>query len=195
MAWRHADGWRAGRGPAAGVLVLDSPGGSAGAAANAKRVMPSSASRSAGSIDNPYSSLTAMTRSATHASGPRCPGAPVVSDSGGRGPRRARPGADARAAPWGVRVQRRVTCSPPAGRPWHRREVVLGDDHVRGLGHRDGGHRGRGAARDAGGNPSAAAVQFSIVADLTPVPALPVIGTLALALVLLVGGARRWTAS
>ena len=32
-----------------------------------------------------------------------------------------------------------------------------------------------GAARDAGGNPSAAAVQFSIVADLTPVPALPVI--------------------
>ena len=33
-----------------------------------------------------------------------------------------------------------------------------------------------GAARDAGGNPSAAAVQFSIVADLTPVPALPVTG-------------------
>ena len=50
-----------------------------------------------------------------------------------------------------------------------------------------------GAARDAGGNPSAAAVQFSIVADLTPVPALPVIGALALAL--LGGGARRRTAS
>ena len=44
-------------------------------------------------------------------------------------------------------------------------------------------------------NPSAAAVQFSIVADLTPVPALPVIGALALALLLLGGGARRRTAS
>lgn len=32
-----------------------------------------------------------------------------------------------------------------------------------------------GAAQDGAGNPSAAAVQFSIVADLTPVPALPVI--------------------
>ena len=53
-----------------------------------------------------------------------------------------------------------------------------------------------GAARDAGGNPSAAAaVQFSIIADLTPVPALPVIGALALALLLLGGGARRRTAS
>ena len=52
-----------------------------------------------------------------------------------------------------------------------------------------------GAARDAGGNPSAAAVQFSIVADLTPVPALPVIGALALALLLLGGGARRRRAS
>ena len=40
------------------------------------------------------------------------------------------------------------------------------------------------------GNPSAAAVQFSIVADLTPVPVLPVIGAIALALLLLVGGAR-----
>ena len=40
-----------------------------------------------------------------------------------------------------------------------------------------------GAAQDGDVNPSAAAVQFSIVADLTPVPALPVIGTLALALV------------
>ena len=46
-----------------------------------------------------------------------------------------------------------------------------------------------GAARDAGGNPSAAAVQFSIVADVTPGPALPVIGALALALLLLGGGA------
>ena len=52
-----------------------------------------------------------------------------------------------------------------------------------------------GAAQDGAGNPSAAAVQFSIVADLTPVPALPVIGALALALLLLGGGARRRTAS
>ena len=52
-----------------------------------------------------------------------------------------------------------------------------------------------GAAQDVAGNPSAAAVQFSIVADLTPVPALPVIGALALALLLLGGGARRRTAS
>ena len=52
-----------------------------------------------------------------------------------------------------------------------------------------------GAAQDGAGNPSAAAVQFSIVADLTPVPALPVIGSLALALLLLGGGARRRTAS
>ena len=52
-----------------------------------------------------------------------------------------------------------------------------------------------GAARDAGGNPSAAAVQFSIVADLTPVPALPVIGAVALAPLLLGGGARRRTPS
>ena len=52
-----------------------------------------------------------------------------------------------------------------------------------------------GAARDGAGNPSAAAVQFSIVADLTPVPALPVIGVLALALLLLGGGARRRTGS
>ena len=47
-----------------------------------------------------------------------------------------------------------------------------------------------GAAPDGGGNPSAAAVQSSIVADLTPVPALPVIGAIALAL-LCGGGARR----
>ena len=46
-----------------------------------------------------------------------------------------------------------------------------------------------GAAQDGAGNPSAAAVQFSIVADLTSVPALPVIGALALA-VLLVGWQR-----
>ena len=51
------------------------------------------------------------------------------------------------------------------------------------------------AAQDGAGNPSVAAVQFSIVADLTPVPALPVIGAIALALLLLVGGARRRTAS
>ena len=52
-----------------------------------------------------------------------------------------------------------------------------------------------GAAQDGAGNPSAAAMQFSIVADLTPVPALPVIGAIALALLLLGGGARRRTAS
>ena len=52
-----------------------------------------------------------------------------------------------------------------------------------------------GAAQDVAGNPSAAAVQFSIVADLTPVPALPVISALALALLLLGVGARRRTAS
>ena len=52
-----------------------------------------------------------------------------------------------------------------------------------------------GAPQDGTGNPSVAAVQFSIVADLTPVPALPVIGAVALALLLLVGGARRRTAS
>ena len=51
-----------------------------------------------------------------------------------------------------------------------------------------------GAAQDGAGNPSAAAVQFSIVADLTPVPALPEIGAVALALLLLVGGGRRQTA-
>lgn len=51
-----------------------------------------------------------------------------------------------------------------------------------------------GAAQDGAGNPSTAAVQFSIVADLTPVPALPVTGAIALALLLLVGAARRRTA-
>ena len=52
-----------------------------------------------------------------------------------------------------------------------------------------------GAAQDGTGNPSAAAAQFSIVADLTPVPALPLIGGLALAVLLLAGGARRRMAS
>ena len=47
---------------------------------------------------------------------------------------------------------------------------------------------GRRTSPDVAGNPSAAAVQFSIVADLTPVPALPVTGALALALLLLGGG-------
>ena len=60
------------------------------------------------------------------------------------------------------------------------------------------GTPGRGGRGGVGrrGNPSAAAVQFSIVADLTPVPALPVIGAIAPALLLLlVVGARRRTAS
>ena len=52
-----------------------------------------------------------------------------------------------------------------------------------------------GAAQDSAGNPSAAANQFSIVADLTPVPALPVAGVIALAVLLLVRGARRPPAS
>ena len=52
-----------------------------------------------------------------------------------------------------------------------------------------------GAAQDSAGNPSAAADQFSIVADLTPVPALPMAGAIALAVLLLVGGVRRWAAS
>ena len=60
------------------------------------------------------------------------------------------------------------------------------------------GRPGRGGRGGVGrrGNPSAAAVQFSIVADLTPVPALPVLGAIAPALLLLlVVGARRRTAS
>ena len=48
-----------------------------------------------------------------------------------------------------------------------------------------------GAAQDGAGNPSAAVDQFSITADLTPVPALPVVGAIALAVLLLVGGVRR----
>ena len=51
-----------------------------------------------------------------------------------------------------------------------------------------------GAAQDGAGNPSAAADQFSITADLTPVPALPLAGAIALAVLLLVGSARRRTA-
>ena len=48
-----------------------------------------------------------------------------------------------------------------------------------------------GAAEGGAGNPSAAADQFSITADLTPVPALPLAGAVALAALLLVGGIRR----
>ena len=51
------------------------------------------------------------------------------------------------------------------------------------------------AALDNAGNPSAAADQFSILADLTPVPALPVAGAIALAALLLLGGVRRWAQS
>ena len=48
-----------------------------------------------------------------------------------------------------------------------------------------------GAAEDSAGNPSAAADQFSITADLTPVPVLPLVGAVALAALLLIGGIRR----
>ena len=48
-----------------------------------------------------------------------------------------------------------------------------------------------GAAEDSAGNPSVAADQFSITADLTPVPALPLAGAVALAALLLIGGIRR----
>ena len=51
------------------------------------------------------------------------------------------------------------------------------------------------AAYDNAGNPSAAADQFSILADLTPVPALPVAGAIALAALLLLDGVRRWAQS
>ena len=50
------------------------------------------------------------------------------------------------------------------------------------------------AAQDAAGNPSAAAAQFSIIADLTPVPALPLAGAIVLALLLMIRGARQRTA-
>ena len=46
-----------------------------------------------------------------------------------------------------------------------------------------------GASQDSAGNPSVAADQFSIVADLTPVPALPMAGAIALAV--FVAGRRR----
>ena len=48
-----------------------------------------------------------------------------------------------------------------------------------------------GAAEDSSGNPSAAADQFSITADLTPVPVLPLAGAVVLAALLLIGGIRR----
>ena len=48
-----------------------------------------------------------------------------------------------------------------------------------------------GAAEDGAGNQSVAAAQFSITADLTPVPVLPLAGAIALAVLLLVGGVRR----
>ena len=48
-----------------------------------------------------------------------------------------------------------------------------------------------GAAEDSAGNPSTAADQLSITADLTPVPALPLVGAVALAVLLLIGGIRR----
>ena len=48
-----------------------------------------------------------------------------------------------------------------------------------------------GAARDAAGNPNSRAGQFSITADLTPVPALPTLGAIALAVLLLAGSVRR----
>ena len=48
-----------------------------------------------------------------------------------------------------------------------------------------------GAAEDSAGNPSVAADQFSIAADLTPVPALPLAGAIVLALLLLIRGTRQ----
>lgn len=48
-----------------------------------------------------------------------------------------------------------------------------------------------GAAQDIAGNLSEAADQFSITAELMPVPALPVAGVLVLSLLLLVSAARR----
>ena len=51
------------------------------------------------------------------------------------------------------------------------------------------------AAQDGAGNPSVAANQFSIAAVLAPVPALPVVGAMALAVLLLVVGIRRCVAA
>ena len=48
-----------------------------------------------------------------------------------------------------------------------------------------------GAAEDSAGNPSTAADRFSITAELTPVPALPLAGAIALAALLLIGVIRR----
>ena len=48
-----------------------------------------------------------------------------------------------------------------------------------------------GAAEDSAGNPSRAADQFSITVELTPVPALPLAGVIALAALLLIGVIRR----
>ena len=48
-----------------------------------------------------------------------------------------------------------------------------------------------GAAEDSAGNPSTAADQFSITVELTPVPALPLAGVIALAALLLIGVMRR----
>ena len=48
-----------------------------------------------------------------------------------------------------------------------------------------------GAAEDSAGNPSTAADQFSITVELTPVPALPLAGVIALAALLLIGVIRR----
>ena len=47
---------------------------------------------------------------------------------------------------------------------------------------------------DGDGNPGSAAEQLSVAADLTPVPALPLAGAVALAVLLLVGGGR-WRAA
>ena len=48
-----------------------------------------------------------------------------------------------------------------------------------------------GAAEDEAGNPSEAAEQFAIVSDVALVPALPLLGTLMLAIMLAVGAVRR----
>ena len=48
-----------------------------------------------------------------------------------------------------------------------------------------------GAAEDSAGNPSTAADRFSVTAELTPVPALPLAGVIALAALLLIGVIRR----
>ena len=47
-----------------------------------------------------------------------------------------------------------------------------------------------GAVHDADGRPNRAALQFSIIADLSPVPALPFVGVVGLMLMLAAGGAK-----